>query len=402
MSDTDDEENGGTVQRGRPNAYFAQIRTDEEEKIQAQERGDTFSGAFRGTKPVPHGGTAAVRPDQVLGTEDLCWCGQPLGHDWPGKSVGAKHPKNVEESREVSSQRNETMPALDRRDLRAFHRRLQDFILSCINEGVRYRLTKNSIILYAPDGTTPMSVYARNTDRQLRQLQRWYIDHVYVEPTEEEPVDAAKIQELAKAKNDPVEHPTPAKEEFRPTAKVSDGPTRKPVDNIPAEATTPESYRHEELPILIQPEGVSTDGEWVPYVRSDGTISERIITNGSRWRCIECVDSAHPLDSDNIRSVGGHNRMYHTDTTNMRDEVARSKATETRRANLLSTSSINQAIELLIGVTGYEVQPAEDLRPELEKVSEDLVAMTKRAEIAEAKLEEIEAKLALIREATGL
>lgn len=29
----------------------------------------------------------------VIGQFRTCWCQQPLGHDWAGKSEGAKHPR---------------------------------------------------------------------------------------------------------------------------------------------------------------------------------------------------------------------------------------------------------------------------------------------------------------------
>jgi hypothetical protein len=28
----------------------------------------------------------------VIGSDAVCWCNQPLGHDWPGKTNGAPHP----------------------------------------------------------------------------------------------------------------------------------------------------------------------------------------------------------------------------------------------------------------------------------------------------------------------
>lgn len=36
---------------------------------------------WRRHEDLPHGGTL---------TE--CWCGEPMGHDWPGRAEGARHP----------------------------------------------------------------------------------------------------------------------------------------------------------------------------------------------------------------------------------------------------------------------------------------------------------------------
>jgi len=48
---------------------------------------------FSGIEPAP-----SYRPRvgddvrlQVLGSYG-CWCGEPPGHDWPGKATGSKHP----------------------------------------------------------------------------------------------------------------------------------------------------------------------------------------------------------------------------------------------------------------------------------------------------------------------
>ncbi|MFJ2178915.1 hypothetical protein ACIOHE_39230 [Streptomyces sp. NPDC087851] len=30
----------------------------------------------------------------TLGTRGACWCGEPYGHDWPGRADGAPHPRD--------------------------------------------------------------------------------------------------------------------------------------------------------------------------------------------------------------------------------------------------------------------------------------------------------------------
>lgn len=38
------------------------------------------------------GGARHVQPSEVIHCGG-CWCGEPNGHDWPGKADGAPHPR---------------------------------------------------------------------------------------------------------------------------------------------------------------------------------------------------------------------------------------------------------------------------------------------------------------------
>jgi hypothetical protein len=387
----DDEENGH--RGGRPNAYWAKIREEEEAERDARERGDTFGGAFRATRPVPHGGAVTVTADKILGAEELCWCGQPVGHSWPGKSVGAKHPK-------VGKMSVTSSETIDRRDLRAFHRRLQDFVLHCITEdGVKFRQTKNSVILYPPDGTTPMTVHARNTDRQLRQLAKWYADHVRTEPEEAaEEVSPEDLKRLAEVKNDPAEHPQQPKQELQYQEEPA-----KPEDYLPEPPKSPEP---EPEPEAVSPNDGTEEVRWVPHVRDKGRGGEspNIVTNGTQYRCLWCAGTDHEFLANGAVSVGGHNRMYHTDTANMYGPEARARATETLRAKKLQSEKIVQAIDLLAETIGYTVSPSAlaDWEAKFNDMEHKFEAMKNRAEKAEQREQELEAKLALVREATGL
>lgn len=381
MTENDDE-NGTTNVRGKPNAYWERMRQEREEQIEAHERGDTFSGDFRGTKPRPHGGTATVRPDQIIGADDLCWCGLPAGHDWPGKRVGAKHPKGEDKS---MARDTGTMPDLDRRELRAYHRRLQDFIISCVKEGLRYRLTKNSVILYPPDGSTPMAVHARNTDNQLRPLQRWYVEHVY----QPDPVDEDAIRKLAETKNDPVEHPV--KEPERPaeidaiTVNAPAQPIEEMTDLMPTE----------EEPVLVV-----TPGAWVHWRRGDGSADDMIETDGVEFRCNQCVGTDHYMLGSNPRSIGGHKRMYHTDTSTLHGPEARQKGLDTKRQRLIAESKVNQAIQLLIEFADFPMPESDGER--VKELEAQVADLTEQVATLRKDAEEREAKLALIRETMGL
>lgn len=372
MTQPEEEENGtgGTKQGGRPNAFWARVR---EEQLESEEKGDTYGGAYRGVPAPKRGGQQTVKPDDTIGAVTRCWCGQPVNHDWPGKAGGAKHPK----------MNGDTMPntatGLDRRDLRAYSRVLQDFVLHCVNgKGLKYRVTNNSIILYPKDGTTPMTIAARNSDRQIRQLERWYKEHVEEPEPEKGEVTAEDLQKLVAAKTDPVEHPTE-----RPKA----------IDKIEINAPAVHEDPH---PVVETPaETVSTnqtDEVWKPWEYGDGNQSTHIITNGTEIRCAICDAEGREYAIAEPRSIGGHNRMWHTDSSTLRTPEARQKASATRRRKIMEGSNVVKAIDLLIEASGYNPNPADDRIEELETA---LAAANKRADDAEA-------KLALIREATGL
>jgi hypothetical protein len=42
-----------------------------------------------------HGGSKMAL-GRTLGWLGGCWCGQPQGHDWPGRAEGAPHPREFE------------------------------------------------------------------------------------------------------------------------------------------------------------------------------------------------------------------------------------------------------------------------------------------------------------------
>lgn len=435
--DVDDEEEKGSGPR--PNAYWQRVREGQEEEP------DNYGGSYRGVKAAPHGGQATVKPEDTIGSDDDCWCGKPAGHDWPGKAQGRKHPK--EEAMKVIA------GTLDRRDLRAYHQRLQDFVLQCVNDDeLRYRMAKNSVILYPPDGTAPATVYARNSDRQVRQLQKWYLAHVLpsieAEQAKQEsktPATPEELAALAAAKNDPSEHPA---KRTRPTKSTElpaeasttvDRPPVAPTEDKAAEppaeqptegteqtqqdvqrqrATVAEGYpssgtrhvgkRRRDYLAEIQAENRRV-GEWRPYIRSDADAgpSPNIETNGTHIRCKLCIDTDHPLMSDNPRSAGGHNRIYHTDAK----ETLWNKETRKRAAKTVkeqhNRERLEEAVALIAKVLGADnpltkidalekevaaLKKRLDAKPAVKDQSAEVAALTKRAE-------EAEARLALMREA---
>jgi hypothetical protein len=39
----------------------------------------------------------AWAPQETLGSRDVCWCGAPQNHNWPGREDGSPHPKERQE-----------------------------------------------------------------------------------------------------------------------------------------------------------------------------------------------------------------------------------------------------------------------------------------------------------------
>ena len=363
MEKAEEEQKGA----GRPNAYWAMVRSQHDSDP------DNFGGSFRGVRSAPHGGAATVRPNDTIGADDRCWCGEPLDHMWPGRTVGAKHPRK---------EAMKTMTAhVDRRDLRAYHRSVQDFLLHCINTNqLRFRISKNSVILYPPDGSTPMTVNARNSDRQMRQLTKWFVDHVAEEEpaqAEAEPIEK-KIEQLAEVTNDPVEHPR-----------------RKPVEDVAVEQ--PEADTEAEPPVAPEEPAAEPAEEWRPYMRKEGGESPNIETNGTLYRCKWCLGTDHEFTTEMRRAIGGHNRVRHTDAEEtLWSTAARAKAQESRREGRMK-EAVAAAISDLQKAIGQPTSTdrVTDLEQQVADLTLQLAGANKRADDAEA-------KLALIREATSL
>lgn len=378
------------------NAYWARVR--EQEQWDGAKDPDNFGGSFRGVRTPGRHGSQSVHPEDTLGQMELCWCGLPLDHMWPGRTVGTKHPNE------------ETMKTLtahvDRRDLRAYHRTIQDFLLQCINtDQLRFRISKNSVILYPPDGTQPQTVYARNSERQLKHLAKWYIEHVEQDSKDEAEQNGAatteQIERLAKRKNDPDEHPPPKK-------KAHEGQVRDvedvelPATEDPAEAVAPTEPQAVEEPVEKQ-ELPAEPGEWTPrMIRPKGRTSEQHpspnieqrIEDGVLWfRCRPCEDTDHPFRTNKARSIGGHQRIYHTDSTDLYSPEARAKAVQTRRERE-GWAKVEQAAALLNEVLGTHADPKM-----VEVMEARIQELVDENEALRAEKGELEARIALMREA---
>ena len=373
MSTDNEEEEEETTEetKAHGNAYFAGV-------YDTLDRIDGYGGNYRGV-PTPHGGAQAVHPSDTIGTT-LCWCGQKYGHDWPGKKQGLRHPRNPLGNTDVEGATMSTTATrtLRRRDIRAYHRSLQDWIMLMQEKGLRLRAGRNSIVVYPPDGTNAITVYARNSEAQLRSLQQWQAQHV--------PDGEVDVKKLAEAINDPTEHPAKNGVE--------------PVQDLPED-------------VKDTVEELLEVADWKPWVPRDGaggggggaagkwevtTIEEQQV-----WRCIRCWDTDHRYVTFNRRSLGGHTRQWHTDTTDIHGPESRVKAVETNKVNKIS-EQVKAAIDLLAETVGYDVtggEQVEAIKKELNTAATELSATTQSMQEWKKRAEEAEAKLALMKEVFG-
>jgi excisionase family DNA binding protein len=294
-------------------------------------------------------GAQYVFPKDTLGDDTHCWCGLNLGHDWTGKDRGAPHPHQHEGMQQVVvvEQQNEPehVRIESKSDLRGYHAALKSFIVKCVNgDGLRWRSTKNAILLYPPDGTQPITVYCRNNDGQVRSLRQWYAAHV--QPSID--VDEALVARLAEAVNDPAEHPVRESE---------------------------------------------PEPEWTPYIHTDGEPSEYFETNGTIVRCKLCVgkSTAYETTPTKVTGLGGHIRMTHRDRENLSTPEALAKSVDSRRYNRLH-EQVTVAVELLaetIGFTPADTGKVAALEREVEGLRKELLAANQRANDATTKLQQL-------------
>jgi hypothetical protein len=415
MSQTPDDEEEKDIGAVTRKAWFAG-------HLDAADSEGGFGSGFRGVPGVRHGGSKTVTRDQISGSMDLCWCGQPFDHDWAGKSDGRSHPrvedpyKGAEVSPTTQPAPTEEQPRIERRALRAYNADLADMVLTAVNEyHVKYRITAHSVILFPPDGTQPYAVNARNGDRQVKAARAWFVRHCIPEDLSikqaakpapsTKPVDTDAIRELAET-IDSEEH-LPKLEEPAKAEKPE-----KPVKPaMAAEKAAPAPAQPE--PATPQPDSKG----WVPYLLDQGKPHQKthpFYLFNTKTGQVKCTIDGEILAG--TRSTGGHTRTHHTDTTTLWGAKAKEKGIQTYFTNK-ARGQVEEAIGLLHTAMG--IQPKGDdaeLIAERDKLaSEKTVLQTESKQLKDAnkqltdelaalktKFADMEAKVALAREAFGL
>ena len=403
--DEEDEEQQSTASVARK-AWFAGH----------QSVGDsTESAGFRGVPGVPHGGSKTVTRENTAGSMDLCWCGRPFDHDWAGKAGGRPHPRKedplIKEEADMPTPaaEPEEQPRIERRALRAYHSDLADLILTAVNEyHIRYRLTAHSVILFPPDGTTPYAVNARNGDKQVKPARLWFARHCLPQDkpiktaaskkaVSQRPVDEATVKELAEALNGPEHiHEDPEPEKQKPAMVATTKAAEEPVHPVVEEPTAADFSGVQG----VQDSDVAAAEEWMPYIRSKSKDAHphMLINAEGKVKCKLCGDIL-----PGRKSVAGHLRTHHSDTTTLWGPQAKQKATETYRTTKLS-QKVQTAIEQLQEAIGVTPQHAdvEALQKELNKVKANLDKVTAERDKAIKERDEAQAKLDIIREGLAL
>lgn len=420
---------------GRPNAYWARQREELIHEVEDEMRHgdpDTFTSGYRAVRRRGRGGAAYVKPEDTIGDAALCWCGLPFDHDWPGRASGRKHPKESEMP---------TSTDIRRADLRAYNADLQEVILEAVNTyGCKWRNANNSVLIYPPDGSRPISIYARNSERQVKSARAWFVSHVLMldeDGTPQNPlikdgtivlddferrikareqaevVDEEVVRKLAEEVNSPEHTPPPKKEKEDPHGWEATRRQKKKRPAPPPQPKAPEPAAEEGS--VSEPSSQSKARDvavgWRPHVhkgRESRYFESRPLPDGGyEYRCIACREDGTEWVSTNARSLGGHARVNHTDTTNLYSKEAREKATETLR----STRRHEARVELLNALAdefGIEIGSAEqdqeitDLRKQVDDLKAERTDLQNRVTEANKRAEDVEAKLTLIREATGL
>jgi len=281
------------------------------------------------------------------GSNEFCSCGLPWQHNLIGTPCNDAR-AFIRKVDELTMTEQPSTAHIDRKDVRAYHRKIQDFLLQAINGGeCTYRQARNTIILYPPDGSQNITVYARNSERQLRSLTQWYEKHVAPKPT---------------------------------------------IELVPQPDVTPADIHVHPIDVTSESEsdlGDLMEGEWSQHFSEEGEPVEGIETNGMLWRCTPCMGTESEWISNRPAGIGGHRRMRHTDTSDLFTPEALAKSVDSRRFNRLSRQ-IEEAVAVLAKSIGMQVGPSDRIA-ELEAEVETLRKQNG----------ELEARLALIREAYG-
>lgn len=303
-------------------------------------------------------------------------------------------------------------PHIDRRVLRAYHEDLIDIITRCVNDyGLRYRLRSNSILLYPKDGSTPVTVHARNSQRAVPSLKKWFVTHVADEETEHalekvksKPMDPADAARLLAEKLNSEEHPveTPANRRRREEMEARQRAERerveqeavaasverpRPVPAPPAQALAvsyeiPEQREEEfHLSETDIPEG------WEVFHTKKGKVNDHFITDGEVIRCVDCDFEVPVTDGHRI---GAHWGTIHD--PNQRERMYGPKG-QAKKVESLRATRQRQGVERGLKVI------AEAMGIELGDDSAKLAKVTAERDEYKAKYEEAKARIDLLKEA---
>jgi hypothetical protein len=361
----DEEEEGSD--RNTQRAFFAGVFKERETG------GLGYTNAFRGLPSRRQGGRQTVKDEDTIGAADLCWCGQPEGHSWPGKPK-KPHPRGDQ----VSAMADEH-PYLNPRDLKAFDRKVARALCALVNEyGVQYRITKGTaVLLIAPHSTGQdleerLRVSAqRKPEDSLRFIERWATR--YVRPAKVEEAAAS----LAEKFNDPNKKPHPKAEKPMPPT-----PAKKPAPAPVEKAAAPEP---EPAPSAPQVEADGASGPSVfrgdppeGYEQYFGSKGEPTNwwkkTDENHWLCKDCT-----YEADTVAGMGGHGRAH----SERAARASKAMGKQVRVKHLLMKLAEEAGVDLGINSTAQ---------------TRKMEALQKKYDAVVAERDDLKARLELIKE----
>lgn len=379
-----------------------QVEEEEEELQESHDTGrraffagvakaDTFTGSFRGVPSIKHGGSVSVRPEDTLGDEEHCWCGQLLGHSWPGKEQGVRHPRGDSMSAAVNEK-----PRLNPRDIKVYDRRVVRALCELVNTyGVEYRIMKNShVILIAPNATGKeidercKTSPSRAPENQLNMIERWA--QKYIRP--------AKVEEAATVLAEKFNDPSKRSHEKAPVKAEQARVVREPKAEPQAAQAKPEAA----------PAPVPRNAE-TPPAGFHQHISQRLGENSNWWEADEgghwlCKSCDFEVRGESLRGSGPH-QVVHLESAEQRQERSRNagQARDNERAG--KRQRARNAIKFLADEYGIEL--VDDRQGA--KASREVETLERKVAKLEAKLaevtterDELATKLAMAKEVFGL
>lgn len=373
-----DEDEKTQPQPGHPNAYWADVRA---KQALEEMREAGYGGDYRGV-PLPKAGPKSVSAKDTHGSYDLCWCGEPADHDWPGKDRGRKHPRTTMRKDPAMSAAQTEAPRIDKKHLKTYHDELVDVIVRAVNDyGVRYRLSNNGCILYPPDGTQPYTIYARNNERQVRAARKWFIDHVVADDGKATLVKDAKVLErdmdmrertrlLAEKLNSP-EHEVPPPEEEAAMAaeQATDEKAAEKVGEKVGEIHVRET--------------------WETWKNRLGEENDRFETNGVLVRCRACVEEGreppYTTPVNKTQGIMGHWMTNHDQShrAKMYGAESQDKKRQTNKDRRVA-ENLHAAIALMYSALGEKPPTGDDKR--VKELTEQVNTLTDQLQRSQSEL----------------
>lgn len=398
-----DEEESSKGVGGKPNAYFAKVRAEMADTLSEDEK-DNFTASFRGAGHSIRRGQQTVTAEDMLGSDTDCWCGLPTGHSWPGKDQGTPHPK---ESDMAISQ------LLNRSNLTAYSRPLQDFVMTMVEKyELTYRVKNNGVILYPPDGSQPVTVHARSSERQVKQLEAWF--HKHVEPARDQPVaDASKAAVALAEKLNGTEH---SAEEVRRRAAEQEANRRRAEEAYQGEQVrqaiaakkaipTPPAKKVTVRTATAKKTTAPARHDWAPWASKAGDVSPHYETDGLQFRCTHCHEQGIEVITDTRPQAHGHFIGNHTEDLAVKTErITNAGINTSGGASMAARRSairhMQAAMEEIAAAYPSWVAPRKTT--DTTALEQRITDLETERDAALKRAEEMEAKLALLREAVGL